>query len=240
MQFHLSRHGARRDAPSGGCHKGSHGKAMTGVMMGVMTPPEGSHRSVSTGHSGVPGGTTAVFTMKEAAAVAGVSVSTLRRRRTDLERAGASIDSSGWKVPITALIATGLLPGEGHHEHPRTGPEAQPEVSGSPASSEVEALEERVRELEAEVQRWRLRAEVAEARAEERNRSLDALRVANEAERMALRMLTTQHPPPEAAPAPSPVPQPADDHPAHHEKPAPSSKDQPHGFFARWFSPRGS
>lgn len=139
---------------------------------------------------GSTGATTAVFSMKEAANVAGVSVSTLRRRREDLIAAGADISADGWKVPMTALVACGLIVGEGpqreqHHGRPQVQHQEAPD-----ASAQLEDLTAQVRDLEREVSEWRRRAEVAEARAEERGRALDALQVANEAERMALRMLT--------------------------------------------------
>lgn len=139
---------------------------------------------------GLSGGSTAVFTMREAANVAGISVSTLRRRRADLIAGGAVIESSGWQVPITALIAAGLIPGEGE-------PPARPETGRSERTrpdpsreSGIRHFEEQVRELEQQVAEWRRRAEIAEARAEERGRSLEILRTANETERLALRMLT--------------------------------------------------
>lgn len=139
---------------------------------------------------GSTGGTTAVFSMKEAANVAGVSVSTLRRRREDLIGAGADISADGWKVPMTALVACGLIAGEGpQREQPSGRPQMQPQETPE-TSAQLEELSAQVRDLEREVSEWRRRAEVAEARAEERGRALDALQVANEAERMALRMLT--------------------------------------------------
>ncbi|WP_232300269.1 hypothetical protein, partial [Kocuria salsicia] len=154
---------------------------------------------------GVSGGSSAVFTMKEAADVAGVSVSTLRRRRAELEGAGATITSAGWQVPMTALIAVGLIHGEGFH----TAPQARPSTPSAQSPDEAKStgrLLERVRELEAEVQEWRRRAEVAEARAEERRRALDALQIANETERIALRMLTGQSShTPQAPTAPEPA-----------------------------------
>ena len=142
---------------------------------------------------GISGGTTAVFSMKQAAEVAGISVSTLRRRRTDLIAAGADISSDGWKVPMTALVACGLIAGEGPEAASRPAsvtsrPRESTDASGQ--SRQLAELTAQVRELEREVGEWRRRAEVAEARAEERGRALDALRVANETERMALRMLT--------------------------------------------------
>lgn len=41
--------------------------------------------------------------MKSAAARAGVSVSTIRRRKSELEAAGATVDPSGWVIPLRAL-----------------------------------------------------------------------------------------------------------------------------------------
>lgn len=143
-----------------------------------------------------------MFTMREAARVAGVSVSTLRRRRDELTAAGAVIDPNGWQVPITALIAAGLISGEGHHHDEGNVPAAETSNSPSGAATEdpddgphavvrVRELEQKVRELSEQLHLWQRRAEVAEARAEERARSLDVLRIANESERLALRMLTT-------------------------------------------------
>ena len=43
------------------------------------------------------------FTLKSAAARAGVSVSTMRRRKSELEAAGATVDPSGWMIPLRAL-----------------------------------------------------------------------------------------------------------------------------------------
>jgi hypothetical protein len=146
---------------------------------------------------GITGGTTAVFSMKQAAEVAGISVSTLRRRRSDLVAAGADISPEGWKVPMTALVACGLIAGEGPQPVAREVP-VTPRLPKDPQfSDQAEQLEElttQVRDLEREVAEWRRRAEVAEARAEERGHALDALRLANETERMALRMLTAGSP----------------------------------------------
>lgn len=191
----------------------------------------------------ITGGTTAVFSMKQAAQVAGTSVSTLRRRRSDLIAAGADISPDGWKVPMTALVACGLIAGEGPEAASRPAsvaprPREAHEASGQ--SHQVDELTAQVRELEREVSEWRRRAEVAEARAEERGRALDALRVANETERMALRMLTAgtstatpMQPAPESTPAPeTAIPRPA----PSPVSPAPvSPPDEPErkGFFSR-------
>lgn len=143
-----------------------------------------------------------MFTMREAARVAGVSVSTLRRRRDELTAAGAVIDPNGWQVPITALIAAGLISGEGHPADDNDTPAAETSRASDAATANapdedpgagvrVRQLEQQVQDLNEQLHHWQRRAEVAEARAEERARSLEVLRIANESERLALRMLTT-------------------------------------------------
>lgn len=150
--------------------------------------------------------TQAVFGMRRAAEVAGVSVSTLRRNKELLRAHGAVIAADGWQVPLSALVASGLMR--------RTSP---PEVS-SPPDQEVEAArdpgalveaQERIRELEREALELRFRAEKAEAIAQERGSAL-------EAERMALRMLTTgpATAPAEPGPGSAPDPVPASPPPA--------------------------
>lgn len=156
---------------------------------------------------GITGGTTTVFSMKQAAEVAGISVSTLRRRRSDLVAAGAEISPEGWKVPMTALVACGLIPGEGPEPIARAVPTPSRSSEGPQATDQARQLDEltsQVRDLEREVAEWRRRAEVAEARAAERGRALDALRIANETERMALRMLTAGTSPPAQHQEPAP------------------------------------
>jgi hypothetical protein len=122
--------------------------------------------------------------MREAAKAAGISTSTLRRKKAALLEAGAVISDTGWQVPMTALIAAGLIPGEGE------GPTRADTPPQHEQSHETATLRERIAELEHQVSELRHRAEVAEAIAAERQQTLDVLRVANESERMALRMLT--------------------------------------------------
>lgn len=179
-----------------------------------------------------------MFTMREAAEVAGVSVSTLRRRRTELTAAGAVIEASGWQVPITALIAAGLVPGEGNHAARTQGSAAVSAASSAHPAPDQEAvvqqLQDHVRQLTEQVSEWRRRAEVAEALAEERGRSLESLRAANETERMALRMLTgTTSPPAAETPVTSTTPQ----HPAGPQpESSPPSAERRGGFFRRLFT----
>lgn len=125
----------------------------------------------------------ATFGMKRAAEVAGVSVSTIRRNRELLREHGAVLDPDGWKVPMSALIASGLMR--------RTTPPDQPAPVHRGAEAPTEALvPERVRELERELLEERHRRELAEERqraaeavARERGEALEDVRT-------AMRMLT--------------------------------------------------
>lgn len=217
---------------------------MTTCQTVVMTTPDDHYVSDAPGQKGASQGATAVFTMREAADVAGVSVSTLRRRRADLVSAGAVIEASGWQVPITALIAAGLVPGEGNYPPRIQGPAVAPEAPSVHLAPEqevaVQQLQNQVHELTEQVAEWRRRAEVAEARAEERGRSLESLRMANETERMALRMLTgrSTQPPSDAPPATATPEHPVASEPAPRSEPStsPPAAEGRGGFLRRLFT----
>lgn len=104
----------------------------------------------------------ATFGMKKAAQVAGISVSTIRRNKERLRECGAEISPDGWKVPMSALVASGLMRKRTPSEHlveNLQGPQHGPESS------------EQLHELERQVLELRHRAELAEERqrsAEER------------------------------------------------------------------------
>lgn len=130
-----------------------------------------------------------VFGMKRAAEIAGISVSTIRRNKSRLEECGAEISPDGWRVPISALVASGLMksttPGDNYPE-----PEKVPQIATQSHSE--------VRELERQIMELKHRAELAEERqrsAEERARAArelaDALSETLSVER---RMLTTSSP----------------------------------------------
>ena len=148
--------------------------------------------------------TQAVFGMRRAAEVAGVSVSTLRRNKELLRAHGAVIAADGWQVPLSALVASGLM-------RRATPPEASstpaPEIEAARGPGALTEAQERIRELEREALELRFRAEKAEAIAQERGSAL-------EAERMALRMLTTGPATPPAEPDPGPAPMSASQPPA--------------------------
>lgn len=69
------------------------------------------------------------LTLKAAAAHAGVSVSTIRRRKDALLAAGATVKQSGWVIPIAALEAVFPTPTERAHDTPTATPVDTPSES---------------------------------------------------------------------------------------------------------------
>jgi hypothetical protein len=123
--------------------------------------------------------------LAEAAKACGVSVSTLRRKRTDLEAHGAAQTAAGWHIPITALIAVGLME--------RVTPPPAPDTPHDGVTGELEALRAKLAAAEQ-------RAAVAEAIAAERERVIQT-------QAMALRMLeATKAPAPAQTDSPLPDP----------------------------------
>lgn len=96
-----------------------------------------------------------VFGMKRAAEVAGVSVSTIRRNKERLRECGAVISPDGWEVPMSALVASGLMR---RQTPPDTPIEEQQDLQGAASSLE------QIRQLEREVLELKHRAELAEER----------------------------------------------------------------------------
>lgn len=126
-----------------------------------------------------------VLGLAEAAKACGVSVSTVRRKRADLEELGATATQSGWRIPIAALIGSGLMPAATPPPHetrvlPSKQPLAQsdnatPSTAGKKLREELDTLRSRLAAAEQ-------RAAVAEAVAAERERLI-------ETQARALRML---------------------------------------------------
>ena len=185
-----------------------------------------------------PPDTPAPLGLKEAARTAGVSLSTLRRRRSDLISHGATQHSDGsWEIPVATLIGLGFLdkvgpakadtpaePGASADETLAVTPRDTRSIpagtrfasSDTPVVAPPDALAQaRIAALDAEVAQLRLqvaeqkaRADIAEAIATERAGAL-------EAERNVLRLLgsgqfvPSGYAPAVQAPAPStPVEQP--------------------------------
>ena len=151
--------------------------------------------------------TQAVFGMRRAAEVAGVSVSTLRRNKELLRTHGAVIAADGWQVPLSALVASGLMRRTTPPEASTAPPQEAQEAGTARDPGALTQAQERIRELEREAMELRFRAEKAEAIAQERGSAL-------EAERMALRMLTTGPVTAPAEPDPEPTPAPVSPPPA--------------------------
>lgn len=167
--------------------------------MGLMSTPSNVKPPTDAVTGGTPPPTGGpVLGLAAAAKACGVSVSTIRRRRADLEELGAVATPSGWRIPIAALVGSGLMP-------PTTKPPAQdapvqPLIGGSDAPSET--LREELQVLRSRLAAAEQRAAVAEAIAAERERLI-------ESQAMALRMLEapvtatpTTPPAPPVEPAP--------------------------------------
>ena len=144
-----------------------------------------------------------VYTLMGAAAAAGVSAPTIRRRKEALIAAGAVVDPKGWRVPHSALVAAGFDPSWSADEKPQTPLSAVPELEAvqTPAE-ELRAARDRIRRLESENMILRHHVEKWEMAARERLDSLNDMRV-------AFRALAMSRPQPEiqAAPDPDPAPE---------------------------------
>jgi len=155
--------------------------------------------------------------LAEAAKACGVSVSTLRRKRPELTAHGAAQTASGWRIPITALIALGLMDRitdtrhESHHDTPMTPTMTAPTEA---LTAQLDALRTALADAER-------RAAVAEAIATERERTIQT-------QAMALRMLEASKAP--ATPTPLAPTEPDESH-----TPAPIKEDpQPAPKRAWW------
>ena len=149
-----------------------------------------------------------VYTLQGAAAATGRSMPTIRRRREQLEAAGAVVDPKGWRVPHSALVAAGFDPSWSADEKPQEGLRAVPELEAvqTPAE-ELRDAHDRIRRLESENMILRHHVEKWEMAARERLDSLNDMRV-------AFRALAMSRPQPELEAVPDPAPEPAESHQA--------------------------
>ena len=86
------------------------------------------------------------MSLGQAVATTGVSTSTLRRRLTAGEIAGAErLPSGGWSIPVAGLIAAGLTP----RQTPPDTPTAAPVATDAALTAEVAHLRAEVARLEA-------------------------------------------------------------------------------------------
>lgn len=164
----------------------------------TVKPPLPPLEGITTPPAGVP-----TLGLAEAAKACGVSVSTLRRKRTELAAHGAAQTATGWRIPVTALISLGLMgrTSDAHHETrydtpTRTSMTATTRVADDVLTGELDALRMKLAEAEQ-------RAAVAEAVAAERERII-------EAQAMTLRMLEAPKAPANTPPVDTPAPPPSD------------------------------
>jgi hypothetical protein len=141
----------------------------------------------------------------------------LRRKRPELEANGAAQTAKGWRIPVTALIALGLMDRttaarhETQHDTPMT-------PTTTPPADALTAQLDALRTALADAER---RAAVAEAVAAERERMIQT-------QAMALRMLEASKTP--ATPTPTTTTQPAES-----PSPAPSKEDPKHAPKRAWW-----
>lgn len=140
-----------------------------------------------------------VMGLAEAAKACGVSVSTVRRKRDELREHGAAETAAGWQIPVTALIAVGLMT--------RTTEAPASDTPDDALKGELDALRHQLAEAQ-------LRAAVAEERAAGAQALVAAHERIIETQAMALRMLekgSTRPDPEPLAERPSEAPSAASD-----------------------------
>ena len=134
------------------------------------------------------------LTLAEAARRCTASESTIRRRLRNGDLEGATRDATGsWAIPITALVTSGLMspttPPDTPTADPLTGAMAGPMASPGDSPDSLDEVER----LRAELAAMTIRAEVAEAVADERDRMI-------ESQAVMLRMLEAGAIPPPSPP----------------------------------------
>lgn len=157
--------------------------------------------------------TSHVFNLADAAKACQLSQSTLRRKRAELLKAGATFKDNVWRIPLTTLLELGLMP--------RTTPADVTPADSLPAApvtafvdgstqttmtADDSGLQSELDTMRRELQEYRERALVAESVLQERDRLLRAKDEVISAQSSALRML-------ERAPEQPQVSQPASTEP---------------------------
>lgn len=164
-----------------------------------------------------------VFGMKRAAEIAGISVSTIRRNRSRLEECGAKICPEGWEVPISALVASGLMRG-------RTPPEDSSKELIDHSGEHTDQLHQ----LQREILELRHQVELAEEQRRSAERQAgdarELARVLSETLTHERRMLTSSTWQRSASAT-------GEDHgQVRHDSPATGTQDGPSSWFASWLS----
>lgn len=102
-----------------------------------------------------------------------MSPATIRRRKALLVELGATTDSSGWRIPIPALVQVGLL--DRVTPAPVTGSDVSPVTSPPVDNPQIALLETLVRQLQDALEREKARCDAAEERAAKAEERLDHL-----------------------------------------------------------------
>lgn len=167
-------------------------------------PPSSQMKGATTPPTGGP-----TLGLAEAAKACGVSVSTLRRKRSELEANGAAQTAKGWRIPVTTLIALGLMDRTTDTRHDG-GYDGRHETPMTPTKPVADALIAQLDALRAALAAAEQRAAVAEAIADERERMIQT-------QAMALRMLEASK---------SPAPTRDDTPPMNNPSPATTTESQ--------------
>lgn len=103
-----------------------------------------------------PESVTGTLSLKAAATACGVSESTIRRNRAKLRENGARQTQRGWEIPVSALIAAGLM------EAPQTPRRSTPPASSneSPLTTQLDALRDDLADARADAREHRARVEL--------------------------------------------------------------------------------
>lgn len=118
-----------------------------------------------------------VVGLAQAAKITGRSVSTIRRKKAELELLGATTDKDGWKIPVEALVQVWNL------DRLPEGIDVTPPVkTGVSEPTEVDELRRMLEESNTRFEREHARANIAEQIARERQEHISSLQ-------MSLRML---------------------------------------------------
>lgn len=130
-----------------------------------------------------------VLSLAEAARACGVSVSTMRRRMPRLTQLGAVRHDTSWRIPISALVAEGIMPSVTPPDAPSraTLTRSMPPLGGTPSDTSLEDLREQVVDAEK-------RAAVAEAELRGARALIDEKQRTIEAQAHVLRLLEEPRP----------------------------------------------
>lgn len=110
------------------------------------------------------------FSASEAAAECGVGRATIQRRLADGSFPNAFKNDVGWQIPLSDLLAQGFVPGRPAPAEEDTTPDREPDRSAEPV---VPEHVQKVHELELQLAHAQAQAQIAQAVADERQRTIE-------------------------------------------------------------------